>query len=119
MQQDLAEHEAVRSTVAALAEGCVWILPLVVLATGLLMVSAIRYPHLVNRYLRGRRSIARLLLVLIGLLLLVVAHRYTLSIGSLAYAAWGPVGWIGYRLRQRRLKLAGAGNDFPRSTPNP
>jgi CDP-diacylglycerol--serine O-phosphatidyltransferase len=114
MQQDLAERAAVRSAVAALADWCVSILPLVVLATGLLMVSAIRYPHLVNRYLRGRRSIARLLLVLVGLLLLVVAHRYTLSIGSLAYAAWGPVGWIAYRLRQRRLKQAGLGNELPR-----
>ena len=41
---------------------------MIVLITGLLMVSQIRYPHLVNRYLRGRRSIARLILVLIGLL---------------------------------------------------
>jgi CDP-diacylglycerol--serine O-phosphatidyltransferase len=110
MQQDLAERAFYRPELSGLADDCVWILPLVVLGTGLLMVSAIRYPHLVNRYLRGRRSIGRVLLVLIGLLMLVVAHRYTLSIGTLAYAGWGPIGWIGYRLRQRRLRQTGLDN---------
>jgi len=106
MQQDLMERSTVHSTLAGIADKCVWILPLIVLATGLLMVSAIRYPHLVNRYLRGRRSIARLLVVLIGLLLLVVAHRYALGIGTLAYAAWGVVGVIAYQIRLRRNKPA-------------
>jgi CDP-diacylglycerol--serine O-phosphatidyltransferase len=106
MQQDLMERSASHSVLAGIADDCVWVLPLVVLATGLLMVSAIRYPHLVNRYLRGRRSIARLLVVLVGLLLLVVAHRYALGVGTLAYAAWGVVGVIAYRLRLRRHKLS-------------
>ena len=69
--------------------------------TGLLMVSNFRYPHVVNRYLRGRRSIGRLLVVLIGLLLLIVWHQYTLGIGSLLYAFMGPALWLNARLRQR------------------
>lgn len=83
-----------------LARACVGILPIVVLCTGLLMVSHFRYPHLVNRYLRGRRSISRLLAVLCIVLLLVVAHQYTIGIGTLAYAAWGPVAWSIARLRR-------------------
>ncbi len=82
-----------------LAGICIWMLPLVVLATGLLMVSNVRYPHLVNRYLRGRRSLGRLVLVLGGLLLLVVAHRYTLGIATLAYALSGITAWGLARLR--------------------
>jgi len=105
MQQDLWERSANHPVLVSISEACIWVLPLIVLGTGLLMVSAIRYPHLVNRYLSGRRSIERLLVVLIGLLLLVVAHRYTLGIGTLAYAVWGVVGLIAYRMRQRRLKL--------------
>jgi len=76
-------------------------LPLLVLATGLLMVSNIRYPHVVNRYLRGRRSIDRLLFVVVILLLLVVAHRYTLGIGMLTYVFWGFASYAYLRLRSR------------------
>ena len=68
---------------------------------GLLMVSAIRYPHLVNRYLRGRRSFGRLLAVLIILLMLVVSHRITLGVGAVGYALWGAMSWAWSRLRHR------------------
>src|SRR5678815_4958153 len=74
-----------------LARACLWMLPAIVLITGLLMVSAIRYPHLVNKYLRGKRSMARLLVTLSFLLLIVVAHRYVLALGTLAYALSGPI----------------------------
>jgi hypothetical protein len=57
------------------------------------MVSGIRYQHIVNRYLRGKRSLARLLAVLVLLLLLIVWHQYTLALGMLIYAMLGPVTW--------------------------
>ena len=109
MQQDLIEpgerwsswwpHAAFTEASAAL----VWLLPPLILVCGLLMVSTFRYPHPVNKYLRGRRSIQRLLLMLVILLLLVVVHRYTLGIGTLIYAFWGPIGWLMGRLRKRHL----------------
>jgi len=40
--------------------------------------------------------------VLVILLLLVVAHRYTLGLGSLAYALSGVTTWSWLRLRRRR-----------------
>jgi len=80
------------------------LLPILVLAAGLLMVSHLRYPHLVNRYLRGKRSIGRLNLVVAIVLLLVAAHQYTLGIGMLAYAAWGPVAWTATRIRRLRRR---------------
>ncbi|HEV2295158.1 MAG TPA: CDP-alcohol phosphatidyltransferase family protein [Tepidisphaeraceae bacterium] len=98
MQQDLRANE-----LWSLSQLCVWLLPLVVLGTGLLMVSGIRYPHVVNRYLRGKRSFGRLLLVLGLILLLVVWHQYTLGIGALAYALWGPVSWAYGRVRARGI----------------
>ncbi|MDB5290967.1 MAG: CDP-diacylglycerol-serine O-phosphatidyltransferase [Phycisphaerales bacterium] len=100
MQQDLYEHRN-WSLANDLSQLCLWLLPGVVLLTGLLMVSTIRYPHLVNRYLRGRRSIARLMVVLIGLLLMVIVHRYTLGIGALAYALWGLATSSYHRFRPR------------------
>ena len=83
MQQELRHDVPVLGTV------CIYILPLLVLMTGLLMISNIRYPHIVNRYLRGRRSMGRLIFVLVGVLMLVVNHRYTLGLGMLVYSFWG------------------------------
>jgi CDP-diacylglycerol--serine O-phosphatidyltransferase len=105
MQQDLldpGDHALLRhGPMYNFAAVMVWFLPVLVLCTGLLMVSNIRYPHLVNRYLRGRRSIQRLVLALILLLLLVIVHRYTLGIGTLVYAFWGPVSVALNRARKR------------------
>ncbi len=102
MQQDLHEIGSRGHAIfAGLANTCLGILPLIVLATGLLMVSHFRYPHVVNRYLRGRRSIDRLLLVLIGILLLIVWHQYTMAIGALIYSFLGPVSYLYTRLRHR------------------
>ncbi|HEY8750240.1 MAG TPA: CDP-diacylglycerol--serine O-phosphatidyltransferase [Tepidisphaeraceae bacterium] len=107
MQQDLidpGDHALIRhGPMYDVAAAMVWLLPLLVLCAGLLMVSTIRYPHLVNRYLRGRRSIQRLVMSLMLLLLLVIVHRYTLGIGTLIYAFWGPVSWALARVRRRGL----------------
>jgi CDP-diacylglycerol--serine O-phosphatidyltransferase len=100
MQQQL-RHESLPFFNDTLAYAGVVLLPFVVLCTGLLMVSHLRYPHLVNRYLKGRRSIGRLIVVLGILLMLIVAHQYTLGIGALAFAAWGPTAVISAWIRRR------------------
>jgi CDP-diacylglycerol--serine O-phosphatidyltransferase len=89
MQQSLSRMGDQSPLADHLATLCISVLPLIVMGVGLLMISHIRYPHLVNRYLRGKRSIARLILVLMGLLLLIVAHEYVMAIGMLAYVLWG------------------------------
>lgn len=98
MQQDLGAMGW-----SSLAFACVIILPIVVLCTGLLMVSGFRYPHLVNRYLRGRRSIARLLGALGIALFVIVAHRFAIGLCTLFYALWGPVSWGMLRMRPKPL----------------
>ncbi len=85
---------------ADVARWLLYFLPLVVLMCGLLMVSNIRYPHLVNRYLRGRRSWARLVAVLCLALLLIVAHQPTMGIGTLAYVLWGLGGAVWTSVRR-------------------
>jgi phosphatidylserine synthase len=97
MQQDLFNSKAF-----TLARIALFIMPVIVLATGLLMFSEIRYPHLVNRYLRGKRSFGRLLLVVALLLLLVVWHEYTLAIGTVVYAFYGFALWVMGRIRRHR-----------------
>jgi len=109
MQQDLSRQVAdcqkigwlhLASFFSGLSDICVGLLPILVLLTGLLMISPIRYPHLVNRYLRGKKSFGRLVAALIILLLLVVAHQYTLGLGGMAYAMWGLVSYIWFRIRR-------------------
>lgn len=89
MQQDLQ-----LSGFNLLSNLCLYLLPLIVLGFGLLMVSNIPYPHLINRYLRGRKSLARLVIAVAIVLLLVVAHQYVIALGTLVYALSGPGLWI-------------------------
>lgn len=114
MQQDLAIQAGTwpnsngAGIFHALSVGCLWALPLITLATGLLMVSNVRYPHLVNRHLRGKRSLGRLIFLLTLLLGLVVAHRYVIGIGTLIYAMVGLLGSTFAKMRAKRANSAQA-----------
>jgi hypothetical protein len=55
----------------------------------------------VNRYLRGRKSIARVITVVAVVLLIFVAHRYLLGLGCLGYALSGLFSWAWLRARPR------------------
>jgi len=103
MQQDLHQLAATSGYRAfgVLSNITVCILPMVVLVTGLLMVSNIRYPHLVNRYLRGKKSFGRLILILAILMALVFQHRYVLGLGALFYALYGPAHYALARMKRR------------------
>jgi CDP-diacylglycerol--serine O-phosphatidyltransferase len=79
-----------------------WALPALTLLVGLLMVSTIRYPHLVNRYLRGRGSFGRLIVGVALLLAILTMHRYVLGILTLAYVVWGLWPWLMMRLHVGR-----------------
>ncbi len=101
----LMQRDLVQNGFNKLAGVCLIMLPLLVLLCGLLMVSDIRYPHLVNRYLRGKRTYRRLVFGTVLLLVFIVWHQYTLGIGSLIYAMSGLSGWALHRIRPRRRAL--------------
>ena len=106
MQQDLliearlAEPGAWQSTLSGLAIGLTIALPLVLAGAALLMVTDVRYPHFVNVYLRGNKSFGRIVGYLVVVLALVVAHRYTLGIVALLFAALGPLAWLSRKTRR-------------------
>ncbi|HVT90830.1 MAG TPA: CDP-diacylglycerol--serine O-phosphatidyltransferase [Tepidisphaeraceae bacterium] len=102
MQQDVKQQDWLGYPIE-LSTTLVGVLPVIVLLSGLLMVSHLRYPHIVNRYLRGRRPIARLISAVALVLLFVVAHRYVIGIGSLCFALWGPIHWAMVRWRPKPL----------------
>ncbi len=86
-----APSQAAEGFQESLARILILLLPFIVASAGLLMVSTIRYPHLVNRYLRGSRSLARLIGVLAVVLLMVTHHQFTLAIGTGLFVASGPI----------------------------
>ncbi|MCJ7543053.1 MAG: phosphatidylcholine/phosphatidylserine synthase [Phycisphaerae bacterium] len=78
-------------------------LPMVSLAVGLLMVSRLRYTHLINQYLRGRRPFGYLVKIVIVGLAGMLDPYVTLAVVTIVYAFSGPGGavwrWLRYRLR--------------------
>jgi CDP-diacylglycerol--serine O-phosphatidyltransferase len=76
-------------------------LPVLTLAAALLMVSRLRYPHVLNQYFRGKRPFNYLVkLVLIA----IAAMLYPLeaaAVASVAFLAWGPVGAAAHALRRK------------------
>lgn len=109
MQQDLLLAAAARpdgafgQTLQVGADVLTALLPFVVLTAGLLMVSNFRYPHVVNRLIRGRRSIGSVVLAAALVLLLVVQHRYVLGIVGLVVAYSGPIAYFWHRARRRNV----------------
>ena len=78
-----------------------WMIPVVVLATGLLMVSMIRYAHVVNRYLRGKKSVPMVLVVLAVVLLFIISPTITLAVAVLVYAFSGLFGYLYLKVRRK------------------
>ena len=122
IQQDLRDVGAEPhgyAWAAALADTVLYLLPPIVLATGLMMVSNVRYPHVINRFLRGRRSIARLIGGVAVLLLVLFQHRYVLGLSALVYAAYGPASnGLGRLLRPQQPPPDGAGERVPAAGPS-
>jgi CDP-diacylglycerol--serine O-phosphatidyltransferase len=70
------------------------VLPTVVFFMGVLMVSRVRYPHLVSRFLSGQHAFAELAFVAIVVLLLATHKELTLAGGFSLYTAAGIVGVV-------------------------
>lgn len=69
----------------------VWTLPVFALIFGLLMVSRFHYVHVVNTYLRQRRSFADIVKLLFVVALLAAYPEITLAVLVVGYALSGPV----------------------------
>ncbi|MCX5684444.1 MAG: hypothetical protein NT049_12265, partial [Planctomycetota bacterium] len=94
------------------APGCcacviLWSLPAVTVLAGLLMVSNVSYSHMVNQFVRGRRPIGHLVLVVLVLALAFVLREIMLPVGFGGYALSGPVLAAYRRIRGGRTTKAG------------
>ncbi len=98
--QDILLAEVGRSVLSAWVEPVmVYLLPCIAIACGVLMISRIRYPHLVNQYLRGRRPITHLLWLaaILGLIWLFRLQS-ALVIAFCGFALVGFVRWFYFKV---------------------
>jgi CDP-diacylglycerol--serine O-phosphatidyltransferase len=73
------------------ARVAVWFLPIVAGGLGYLMVSRVRYVHVGNTYLSGRKPFNHVLLVGLGVFALAISWAYTLVIAVWSYVLSGPI----------------------------
>jgi len=82
------------------------------LLIGLLMVSRVRYAHLTNQLLGGRKRFTHFVIAVFALGLLVMKPTYVLALAFNGYAAYGLAGELRLRLRrQHRQDEAARGKD--------
>lgn len=75
------------------------LLPFGAMGLAVLMVSTIRYPHLVNQSLRGRRSFSHLVRILVVLIVIAFNIQLLLFVSFWGFALFGPVrySWLWWR----------------------
>jgi CDP-diacylglycerol--serine O-phosphatidyltransferase len=82
-------------------KGFAILLPFLTLGAGALMVSRIRYPHLVNQYFKGRKPLGQFIRILLILGLVVwFKIQIALFISFCGFASWGLVRYLYQHYRQ-------------------
>jgi CDP-diacylglycerol--serine O-phosphatidyltransferase len=77
-------------------------LPFITLAAGLLMITRLRYPHLVNQFIRGKKPFANLIWGLVALLLIIRFPQVVIALGFCGFAALGIVRWLYYKITGKK-----------------
>ncbi len=78
------------------------LIPLVTALAALGMVSTMRYPHLINRWVAGRKDFGSLVRIVIPVVMAIWWLQVALAICFVAYAMSGPLGALSRRVRRRR-----------------
>jgi CDP-diacylglycerol--serine O-phosphatidyltransferase len=78
-------------------------LPFLALGVAALMVSRIRYPHVLNQYLRGKKPFAHFIRALLFLALIIWSRQAALVIIFCGFAASGFTRWFYYKILASRF----------------
>jgi CDP-diacylglycerol--serine O-phosphatidyltransferase len=80
----------------------VWALPVITLIAGLLMITRIPYPHVVNRLLRGKKRFSTFLLVVFTLLLVIWNIQIAMVLGFFIFMFYGLIRWLVFKFIPRK-----------------
>ena len=79
------------------------ILPFLALGTSILMISRIRYPHILNQYLRGKKPFAYFIRVLLLMVFIFVSIQAALVLIFCGFAANSFLKWLYFRFPVSRF----------------
>lgn len=106
-QETLLELSAGGSQAYAFCENAiVYSLPILALGMAVLMVSRIRYPHILNQYIKGKKPFAHLIRALLFLGLIIWSRQVALVLIFCGFAASGFLRWFYYKVIQRKKGFA-------------
>jgi CDP-diacylglycerol--serine O-phosphatidyltransferase len=93
-------------------DAIIYALPFLALGVAILMVSRLRYPHILNQYLRGKKPFAHLIRVLLLLALLLAFVIWSIQAALVlifcAFAASSFVKWLYYKVIRSKGDLVSA-----------
>jgi CDP-diacylglycerol--serine O-phosphatidyltransferase len=97
-QETLQELPAKNTAAYIICENAItYALPFLALGAAVLMVSRIRYPHILNQYLRGKKPLAYLIWLLLGIGVIIWNLQAALVLIFCGFAAGGFVKWFYYK----------------------
>jgi len=80
-------------------------LPFLVLGVAVLMVSRIRYPHVLNQYIKGKKPFTHLIRALLFLLFVIWSRQAALVLIFCGFAASSFVKWFYYKVIRKRESI--------------
>jgi len=102
-QETLPELSAKSTYAYTICENAIiYALPVLALGMAVLMVSRIRYPHILNQYIKGKKPFAHLMRVLLFLGLIIWSRQAVLVFIFCGFAASGFVKWLYYKVLRKR-----------------
>ena len=101
-QETLPELSAKNSSAYLICENAIiYALPFLALGVAVLMVSRIRYPHILNQYIKGKKPFAHLIRALLFLGLIIWSRQVALVLIFCGFAASGFVKWFYYKILKK------------------
>jgi CDP-diacylglycerol--serine O-phosphatidyltransferase len=79
----------------------IYALPVLAIGLAVLMVSRIRYSHVINQYIRGKKPFAHLIRALLFFGLVIWSRQVALVVIFCGFAASGFLRWFYYRIIRR------------------
>lgn len=111
-EQAGTEHElaGLARALAPAMEGLLYVMPFVAVVLALLMITNIRYVHVLNKLLRGQEPFDYLVKLMLVVIFVVLTKPFSLPILFGAYILSGIVGWIKDQLFARAPANARGGS---------
>lgn len=104
-EQISAMYGPVPAKLLPLMEPMATYLPFLAIALAILMVSRIRYVHVLNKLLADQERFSYVILILIGALFFYFTWLFSIPLAFLIYIIWGLVGGIRSSLRDKKALL--------------